>query len=371
MGAIIILLGDTGSFNDMSQIIYYGLRNLLNGQNPYAFEYVLHWGEGTFSQPLNYGPVSLLLFLPAMIIPRPYDWIRCMWIGAFIINNFYCFLISETVRLCCVTDLTLQKNRKINLSSIDPRENRILYYFSVFFWMYPFGSLIVTVFLWMPMWLCLMAFVYRDRPMIAGLFISMAAMTYQLCFLFLPVYAIYAFKKSFRECINFAIGCIPAVIILIVFEIWPPGGAIDSLFLYTSRMGYIKCDGCEGILENLYGSIPKIVYVASGGKYQIGEISRWIMFSILGFICVIYFFTNKFDKDSELFMNNYFVFATILFTLTTNYGGVHYLLMGFVPVFIILQIKYPDYRKSQPIGQKIKNYVDFELSVQKTHRLPL
>jgi hypothetical protein len=362
-------MGKTGALNDMCQIIYQSLVQLLNGVNPYSLEYELYWGTGTFIQPMNYGPITLLMFLPAMIFPQ---WIGdyYFWIGGFIMINIYCYLIAETLQKVSVYDTELQYNAKINLSSKDPRENRYLYYCGVFFWGIPFGTMIVTVYVFAPIWLCLLAFHYRANPWKSGLLLSMACFAYQLCFLFVPVYIIYHFKKEIMNVFKFGIASLPSFFLMFIFEIWPPGGVIDSLFLYTSRQGYIKCPECDGMVDWLHGSLPKILYTTSNGEIQIGNQARIVMFVILSLLCVYFFLTKKHDAHPELFMNWYFAIAVALFTLTTNYGGIHYLTFIAIPLFYVYQIKHPDYRKNIPIGKKMKQYDQFDEYLLKYHQLP-
>jgi hypothetical protein len=368
MLVLVIIGGAYDKYNDASEIIYLAFLRLFEGGHPYEGVYTLEWGADSFTQPLNYGPIIFLLYLPAMLFPQ---WYGNLWVGIAIMINFYCYLIAEYLTKKGSFDKGLQKFAQQNQSQNDPRENRFMVYAGYGFWCIPVGTTVITVFIFAPMFLCLLAFGERANPLKSGFFISMAGMCYQLTLLFFPVFAVYFFKQGWPKLWRFVLGCIPALMVLGIFIAWNPIATIDSLFLYTSRMAYNKCPHCENDFDHLsIFSVPRVVYNMSDGEVQIGNQSRAVLIVVLAVILAIYLFTDKFDKYPELYMNKYMMIATIGFQLTNNYGQFHYIIFIMMPLFYLIQIKMPDFRKHIPIGDKIWNYTEFNEYMKKYHKLP-
>ena len=86
------------------------VQNMIHGTNPYSVTYELHWGLTTFYQPLNYGPLTLIFYLPAMLWPT---WIGSIWLGMAVMINVYSYLYSETLCKLVSKDQSLQKYAKI------------------------------------------------------------------------------------------------------------------------------------------------------------------------------------------------------------------------------------------------------------------
>ncbi len=390
---VFIVINQTIEYNDASDIIFQALQELVHGRNPYRKLYTLAWGEGTFTQPLNYGPITLFLYLPALILPY---WHNSLWIGMTVMINIYSYVIAEYVSRRGAIDQGMQFNATVSYRHLDPRVNQLLYYGGLFFWMVPVGTTCITVFIYGPILLTVLAFDQRDRPFIAGLCISLAAMGYQLIYLFVPIYVIYFLKKSPRFFIFFCIGCLPAFGILVLFFFWQyPSGILTSLFVYTSQMPYVKCPECGNNFDRFsVFSIPRLVYNFSGGEIQIGSQARIVMFIILGILCIFFlcstiifklvdeisskfywfqrfqrgFFKNMLNPD--FYVQIYIIIAVILFTLTTNYGQAHYTIFLFIPLLYYYQMKKPDFHKHVPIGANLKNWMDFEGYIRKFHQLP-
>jgi len=367
---LFIILNQYDKYNDASEIIFKAFLELFDGRNPYSTTYLLEWGSDWFSQPFNYGPITLFLLIPAMILPY---WYHNLWIGMYIMINIYCFLIAEYVSKIASRDLNLQNRAKTLKIDKDPRENRLLYYGGIFFWLIPVATTCVTVFIYAPIFLAVLAFGERKHPFLSGLLISMAALSYQLVFLFVPVYFIYFFKQGWKKFFKFLIGWIPALLILLFFILWQyPSGTIESLFLYSSEMPYNKCPQCENDFDNLsVFSIPRLLYNFSNGQIQIGNEARIVMVIILGIICLLFLFSKRYNEFPELFMQWYFVIAVFLFTLTTNYGQSHYIIFLIIPTLYINQMRYPDFHKSTPIGAGIWKWEDHDYYVRKYNKLPL
>ncbi len=385
------------SYNDMSQIIYDAMQNLLHGTNPYSVEYELEWGVNTFTQPFNYGPVTLILLLPAMLIPV---WHRNFWVGMFIVINVYCFLTSEFLMKKAAGDSGLQKRSRLNLTRYnhDPRQNRYLYYAGMMIWILPIGTTVVTVFVYAPLFLSVLAFGYRDKPFVSALLISLAAFSYQLLLLFIPIYLVYSFKRSYPQFksyilpssskpaglnfvqyfarnsatfIKFLCGLFPAVLIFALFELWGSGGAFSSIFAYTGQMGYVKCPECDHNLDRWsIFSIPQIIYQLSDGTLMIGNISRGVVVILLTVFLFIFLFHRKADDNPELFFQWYFILAVVGFTLSNNYGQLHYLIFIEIPLLYLNQIYKPDFRKNKSIGPGIYSWFRFDKYVLKNHELP-
>ncbi len=372
------------SYNDMSEIIFQGLVNMLQGQNPYSTIYTLEWGSGSFSQPLNYGPVTLLLYLPAMLFPW---WYNRFWVGMTVMNTVYTYLLAEYMMRKLSFDPGLQKAAKSSqkeyefktrksksnpeLIGLELRRNRFIYYSGVIIWCIPWGTLFITNFLMMPIYLTTLAFGNRENPIKCSFYICLSAMAYQLCYLFIPIYALYHFKKNITNLYKFALGAIPSLLLFAIFMIWSPGGIFYSLFGYTSEMGYVKCPDCDHTFENTaVFSIPKMVYLWTDGKWEIGNYVRIILVLVLGLILLNYLIKDKFDNNPEKYIQIYHIYVVIGFILTNNYGQLHYGLLLIVPCLILHQILNPNYRKSIPIGVGIQSWEHFEKYLMKYNHLP-
>ncbi len=392
---VFIIVNHYDHYNDMSEIIYYAMNNMLRGENPYAVMYEIEWGSGTFYQPFNYGPVTLLMLLPAMALPY---WYNSFWLGMYVMNNVYSYLLSEYLMKYLAYDKGLQKensslylahkdkNQKktknqtysennsqnnSHLYELELRKNRGIYYAGIFLWLLPFGTLVVTNFLMLPILFVTLAFGERKSPFWCSFFITMGAMCYQMVLLFIPVFAAYHYKQDIKNVWYFILGAIPASLFFMIFMVWGPGGIIYSTFLYTSEMGYVKCPTCDHTFDNWsVFSIPKLLYVLSDGQIQIGNLTRVFLVFLLGVSLLLYIFRDDFGKYDEKYIQKYLMYAVLGFVLTNNYGQVHYFLLGVVPLLIYLQIKNPDYRKEVPIGMGINNWQQFEKYLLKYHELP-
>ncbi|MHA1648390.1 MAG: hypothetical protein ACTSVU_08870 [Promethearchaeota archaeon] len=366
---LFILLNQKANYNDASEIIYNAFTQLLSGHNPYSQIYELHWGSSTFTQPFNYGPIMFILFLPAMLIPV---WYKSLWIGMAIMINVYCYLIAEYISKKGSRDMRLQKNAKISFFEKDPRQNQMLYYGGVFFWMIPVGTTCITVFIYAPILLVILAFGELKNSFKSGLFISLAGFSYQLVLLFAPIFAIYHLKRGWKDFWRFIMGCIPALLILSVFIVWSPGGLFESLIGYNAEMPYVKCSDAHNGFDTLsYFSIPKILYSLSNGNIQIGPEMRLGLAVIFGIICLIYLFSHRFDVFEEFFIIKYCIWADIGFTLTTNFGQSHYLIFLYALLLYYYQMKKPDFRKNIPIGPGVWNWDDFEKYKKYYGKIPL
>ncbi|MHA1744405.1 MAG: hypothetical protein ACTSWW_00305 [Promethearchaeota archaeon] len=369
MLGVFLLVNQKGSYNDASEIIYYAFQNLFKGTNPYSTVYDLNWGTSTFTQPFNYGPMTLLLLLPAMLLPI---WYKDLWIGMTVLINIYSFLTAEYISQLGSRDMRMQNRATISHEDKDPRQNQVLYYGGIFFWLIPVGTTCITVFIYAPIFLAVVAFDKLRHPVISGVLISLAAMSYQLIYLFIPVFVIYHFKRGWREAARFILGCLPALLLLLLFELWPPGGVINSLFLYTGDMPYNKCPTCNNDFDQWsVFSIPRILYNISDGAIQIGPLLRLILVILLGVLCLWYLFSHRFDHFEEFFLIRYLLAAVVGFTLTTNYGQSHYLIFLFPFLLYYYQMKKPDFRKNKPIGAGILTWKDFDEYVTQTRALPL
>ncbi|MCF2140234.1 MAG: hypothetical protein K9W44_09300 [Candidatus Lokiarchaeota archaeon] len=359
-----IQLNEVNHYNDASLIIYKAFLHLLDCENPYSFIYELPWGTGTFTQPFNYGPMIFFIYLPAMLLPI---WYHDLWIGMAVMINLYSFGIAEILSRIGSQDLSFQVNSTLSITDKDPHKNRLLYYGGLFFWMLPFGTTVISVFIYAPIFLCTLAFIYRKYPLIAGFFLMNAALSYQLVLLFVPIFGIYYLKQNWNATLKFVIGCIPALLTLCFFILWQfPAGTIDSLFLYTSRMPYIKCENCGNDLDKWsIFSIPHLLYVLSGGVTQIGNYFRLGVIIVLGIYCCILLFKKETNNQLAITIIKYQILTTILFTLSTNYGQVHYLFFLFVPLLYLFQYFKPDFQKNRLIKERevktIKKWKIFQI----------
>jgi len=341
----------------MGEIIYQSILNLFKGINPYSVEYELKWGSVIFYQPLIYGPFAIIGFIPAMLLS---NWVGSIWPGMIIINLIYEYLFCELLYRGISKDIYLQENAKIPMP-IDQQPNRFIHFIGAFFWMIPFGPGCISTILPFPTLLVGLAFYYRNNVKRSSLFISLACITYQLCLLFLPYFIIYYIKNTtmnafkFTDIINnkkvlniiknLLMGALPAIIIFLIFLFWTnPFHLIDSMFLYPNRFPYNKVDGSGVPMDNVYFSIPRLVYELSNGELQIGNQCRLIMFIILA-IYMLYYLLSKKNNHIKTFYK-YSILATLLFILTTNNGGIHYSYFLLLPIFILIQYNHPDFWKT-------------------------
>src|SRR6056297_1924591 len=123
----IFLIGNHyDKYNDMSEIIFQAMNNMLQGQNPYSVTYELEWGSGTFIQPFNYGPVTLIMLLPAMLLPF---WYNTLWVGMYVMINVYYYLLCNYLMKKMTFDKDLQKlrpsegDKHAKINSKEPRVN--------------------------------------------------------------------------------------------------------------------------------------------------------------------------------------------------------------------------------------------------------
>ncbi len=368
MAAIFILVNQQSHYNDASEIIYYAFQEIFQGNNPYSSIYTLHWGESTFSQPFNYGPFMLLLYLPAMLIPI---WYNSLWIGMTIVINVYCYGIAELLTKWGSRDNKWQQNALVDTSEKDPRQNVLLYYGGLFFWMIPAGTTCITVFIYAPIFILLLAFHYLDRPILTGLFIALGSFTYQIILLMAPIFGIYHLKRSWRDFGKFLLGIVPVLFVVLFFEFWNSGGLLYSLIGYNVMMPYNKCPTCNNGFDawSIF-SIPRLAYNFSNGMIQIGPLMRIIFAILLVLICAVYLFTHYFDNFQAKFLMKYCIWAVIGFTLTTNFGQAHYLLFLYPLLFYTIQSAHPDFRKEDPIGPGIDTWQDFERYTREHGKYP-
>ncbi|MHA1673157.1 MAG: hypothetical protein ACTSYI_05970, partial [Promethearchaeota archaeon] len=322
---VFLHINETTQYNDASLVIFKGFDHLFSGENPYSYIYELEWGTGSFFQPLNYGPLIFLIYLPAMALPI---WYGDLWIGMALMINIYSFFTANFLINASHQDITKEANQDTNQFKYklpaNTREagqkplNSILYYGGILYWVIPFGTTIISVFIYAQIFLCTIAFLYLRKPFLAGLLLMIAGLSYQLVLLFLPVYGVYYLKQNFHDLIRFILGCLPPLLILFFFVGWQyPAGTIDSLFLYSSTMPYVKCTTCGNDLDNWsIFSIPRLLYLWSDGDIQIGNILRMIMLVILGLICIYFLFSPIFKRSPKKWILRYQLLAITLFILT-------------------------------------------------------
>ncbi|MHA1611340.1 MAG: hypothetical protein ACTSYU_04735, partial [Promethearchaeota archaeon] len=342
---VFLHINKTTQYNDASLIIFKGFDHLFSGENPYSFIYELEWGVGTFSQPLNYGPLIFLIYLPAMALPF---WYGDLWIGMALMINIYSFFTADFLIQASYQDIN-QSNlfeyhlrNETSVKQISPKHSprqSVLYYGGIIYWVIPFWTTTITVFIYAQIFLCTFAFFYRRKPFLVGLLLMIAGLSYQLVLLFLPIYAVYYLKQKFSKFLRFVLGCLPPFLILLFFIGWQyPAGTIESLFLYSGTMPYVKCPSCGNDLDNWsVFSIPRLLYLWSDGTIQIGNILRLVMLGILGSICVFFLFSPIFKKSPDKWIIRYQILAVALFILTTNYGQIHYIFFIAPPVIYLLQ----------------------------------
>jgi hypothetical protein len=359
MMALFVLINQDSQYNDASEIIYYAFQEMFKGNNPYSkIDYILNWGDSTFTQPFNYGPVTLILYLPAMLLPL---WHNSLWLGMTVMINIYCYLIAEFLSKKGSLDVNWQIGAKINTSEKDSRQNVLLYYGGVFFWMIPVGTTCITVFIYGSIFLLVLALLNLNTPLLSGLFISLGAFSYQIIILMVPIFAIYYLRKEWKLLWKFIIGALPGLMIFLFFEIWDSGGIFYSLIGYNAEMPYNKCPTCaNGFDQWSIFSIPRVLYNISNGNITIGPLLRIIFGCILILICIYFLIAKNQKTHPAFFVVKYCVWVIIGFTLTTNYGQSHYLIFLYPLLLFYYQAKSPDFRKKSPIGSSIYTWEDFE-----------
>ncbi len=338
---VFLHINETTQYNDASLVIFKGFDHLFSGENPYSYIYELEWGTGSFFQPLNYGPLIFLIYIPAMVLPF---WYGDLWIGMAIMINIYSFFTADFLVQASYRDINQSDQFNYHIRNETRTKQRspnhsILYYGGILYWVIPFWTTVITVFIYAQIFLCTLAFFYRRKPFLVGLMLMIGGLSYQLVLLFLPIYGVYYLKQDFSKFFRFVLGCIPPFLVLLFFIGWQyPAGTIDSLFLYSGTMPYEKCPSCGNDLDNWsIFSIPRLLYLWSDGSIQIGNLLRMVMLVILGLICVFFLLSPIFKKNPENWVIKYQILAVALFILTTNYGQIHYIFFIVQPVIILLQ----------------------------------
>jgi hypothetical protein len=209
--------------NDMNQLITLGILNMLHGLNPYERYYTLTalgvTAQDTYTQDfLNYGPMSLILHLPAMIFPWSFN-------GAGFMDMQPSFTILHGVFDFLIFDRLMRMKHRMA---------------ALFFWANPIVvTLDIVTPMSVPLFLLLMGYEKWEDPAWSAFWLGLGALTYQyiaLLLLFSVAYHIRAFRKVL-------IGLLPTIAVFGVFQVWAmaearPFALINDLFVVQFNRGY-------------------------------------------------------------------------------------------------------------------------------------
>lgn len=186
--------------NDMNQLITLGIVYMFRGLNPYQRSYNLTALGSAPQVPytqdfLNYGPMNLILHLPAMIYPWVFNGAGFMDMqpSFMILHGFFDFLIFDR--------LMRMKHRMAAL----------------FLWVNPIiVTLDIVTHMSVPLFLLLMGYQKWEDPVQSVFWLGLGALTYQYIALLL-LFAIAYHLRSYRRVL---LGLLPSLVVLGVFQVW-------------------------------------------------------------------------------------------------------------------------------------------------------
>lgn len=186
--------------NDMNQLITMGIVYMFKGLNPYQRSYTLTaLGSGpqvTYTQDfLNYGPMNLLLHLPAMIYPWSFN-------GAGFMDMQPSFMILHGVFDFLIFDRLMRMKHRMA---------------ALFLWANPIiVTMDIVTHMSVPLFLLLMGYQKWEDPVGSVFWLGLGALTYQYIALLL-LFAVAYHVRSYRRVL---LGLLPSLIVLGVFQVW-------------------------------------------------------------------------------------------------------------------------------------------------------
>ena len=213
----LLFLGVGGDINDMVELLFEGMVNMLQGVCPYGQTYTLATFGGSYQQDyFNYPPLAILLHLPVLLWPGPQSLGTLDFMPAFtLLHTFFDFIMFY------------------RLHQEGYRRAKLL------IWVNP-GMVFVDVitFLSLPMLLLTLALLNLDDPIRSCLYGAMLAATYQLGLIFIPFLLAYHYHRQLL--IPALAGMLPVFAVTLPFLLWNPSAFINDLFLAQLGRGYVN-----------------------------------------------------------------------------------------------------------------------------------
>ena len=188
-----------GDINDMNELVFHGMMNLVSGINPYGQSYMLHTFRGPFPQPyFNYTPFAILFHLPTLFWPGPQSIGTIDFMPAFfLLHTFFTF----------VTYYRLWQH-----------DHRLI---SKMVWVNPFFVFLdIITFMSLPIMLLTLTLLNADDGLRSGLYASLLAGTYQMGAVFLPFLLVYHWQK--KQFYRSLLGLLPIILVVLAFFFWNP-----------------------------------------------------------------------------------------------------------------------------------------------------
>jgi hypothetical protein len=186
--------------NDMNELITQGIVYMFQGLNPYERTYTLtalgQTAQDTYTQDfLNYGPMNLLLHLPAMIYPWSFNGAGSMDMqpSFMILHGFFNFLTFD--------QLMRMKHRMA----------------AIFLWFNPIVvTLDIVTHMSLPLLLLLMGYQKWKKPAQSVFWLGLGALTYQ----YIALLLLFAIAYHLRSYWRVLLGLLPSLLVLGIFQIW-------------------------------------------------------------------------------------------------------------------------------------------------------
>ncbi|MHA1300434.1 MAG: hypothetical protein ACTSO9_13525 [Candidatus Helarchaeota archaeon] len=299
IATILIFLGLSNvlnDLNDMNEILYQALSYLGRGVNPYGQWYFLkifNYGyfEGHNQQFFGYGPFMLILYLPTLLWPSTIASIGTMdFMPAFVImNNIFDFIVFYQIH----------KYKTFRNISWIYWANPLLVLVGIF-------SFFNSIFL-----LLTLGFINIEKPRLAALYFTLAAIAYQYILIFLAFVFIYH-KDKLKE---FLLGVLPALIIVGIFFLWGPSVFINDVFFMQFKRNYISWTSvwARDVPVAYACSIPALVFNLTGGALVISAYQLYILtLNSIGIGIPPLWWPYNFQFDFGLQISNYLMILTLI-----------------------------------------------------------
>jgi hypothetical protein len=268
--------------NDMGELVFLGVQNLLSGINPYGKTYTLgiavtdlrnHYEVDAF----HYGPVTLVAHLPVMLFPFRFDGLG----KADIMPSFVALQVTFTFLLFwCLARMGHAR-------------------FGLLFWANPFWvPTELNTFFALPLLFLLLGLQQIEQPRRCILWLSLAAATYQITAPLL-VFALIYHRTQIRALVQ---SLAPAVLLTSLFVIWSalegqPLQLLQDLLLSTLNRPYPEWSYVRFIpVWAMLFSVPVLAFnlfhvdyvsVWTGGALRMSSFMMLATVVIMGVLCVL------------------------------------------------------------------------------------
>jgi hypothetical protein len=307
-------------FNDMNELVLYGLKNFSLGLHPYAQDYILtiqNFEYTVHSYPMwfSYGPGVFIIYLPVLLYPE-------LLFGI----DLNPIMLIENFIFDYLTSLLLYKSN-----------HQLGKYAGIFYWWCPFFAIMAYLCFYSPLFFFLVAaYQNKEFPLKSGFFSMFAVICYHL-FIFYPViFVVYIFfpastdQKSqdpntgyfqftriksifqnlpvyLRKIWYFVLGALLPAIWLVFFFIWDFQSTMDGLFH------------------------------ASAGRFNTGWIQILFIFGMIFATFLLIFIPNSNTAEilSHILIMVTYIIETFILNLHGGYFYSHYIIL-MLPAGIML-----------------------------------